>query len=144
MKRAITVGVFDLFHYGHLKLFQNIKKVCGEDTYLIVAVQKDEWIKKYKPEAEVMYTYEERAEILRNLRVVDEVVPYERADDVIGRVDFDIFAKGEEQGGPTHEPFNNLIAYCQKTGKQIVIMPRTPNISSTYCKRIVESRCETK
>ncbi|MBQ8750507.1 MAG: adenylyltransferase/cytidyltransferase family protein [Alphaproteobacteria bacterium] len=46
MKRAITFGVFDLFHYGHLKLYQNIKKVCGLDTFLVVAVQDSEFIKK--------------------------------------------------------------------------------------------------
>lgn len=138
MKKVITFGVFDLFHYGHLKLFQNIKKMCGPDTHLIVAVQKDDWIKKYKPDAKMMYKYKERAEILKNLRIVDEVISFGRVDDVIGRVDFDILAKGKEQGGPNHEPFNHLLDFCKKTGKQVILMPRTPNISSTYCKRVIE------
>ena len=99
MKKVITFGVFDLFHYGHLKLFQNIKKICGTDAYLIVAIQEDAWVKKYKPDAQLMYTYREREEILKNLRVVDEVIPFGRVDEVIGRIDFDVLAKGVEQGG---------------------------------------------
>lgn len=141
MKRIITFGVFDLFHYGHLKLFQNIKKQA-KDIYLIVAVQQDEWVQKYKPNAQVMYTYNERAEILRNLRIVDEVIPYGRVDDVINRVDFDVLAKGEEQGGTTHEPFKNLCEYCIQQNKEILVIPRTPDISSTYFKRMIEKKYE--
>ena len=114
--------------------------MCGSNIYLIVALQKDACIKIYKPNAQVMYTFEERFEILKNLRVVDMVVPYEKADDVIGKIDFDIWAKGIEQGGTQHEPFNNLTSFCQQTGKKIIILPRTPNISSTYYKRIIEQK----
>lgn len=53
MKKVLTVGVFDYFHYGHLKLFNNAKRF-GE--YLIVAVQDSDFILKYKPNAKVLYT----------------------------------------------------------------------------------------
>ena len=48
MKKVLTVGVFDYFHYGHLKLLERAKD-CGD--YLIVAVQRDEEIHKNKPDA---------------------------------------------------------------------------------------------
>ena len=103
MKRVITFGVFDLFHYGHLKLFQNIKKMCGPETYLIVAVQKDEWVKKYKPQTTVLYSLDQRMEIVSSLNVVDEVIPYTNVEDTIKTIEFDIFAKGPDQ---QNEKFN--------------------------------------
>lgn len=50
MKKVLTVGVFDYFHYGHLKLFNNAKNF-GE--YLIVAVQDSDFILKYKPNGSI-------------------------------------------------------------------------------------------
>lgn len=45
--------------------------------YLVVAVQDGNYIKKYKPDAVVMYTTEERVEMLEALRIVDKVLVYE-------------------------------------------------------------------
>lgn len=45
--------------------------------YLIVAVQDGEYILKYKPDAKIMYSTEERVEMIEALRVVDEVVVYD-------------------------------------------------------------------
>lgn len=30
MKKVLTFGVFDYFHIGHLRLFENCKKLGGE------------------------------------------------------------------------------------------------------------------
>ena len=60
MKKVITVGVYDYFHIGHLKLFKNAKKL---GDYLIVAVQDGDCILKTKPDAKVLYTTEQRIEI---------------------------------------------------------------------------------
>ena len=43
MIKVLTFGVFDYFHYGHLKLFEQARKY---GDYLIVAIQKDDDIKK--------------------------------------------------------------------------------------------------
>lgn len=140
MKRTITFGVFDLFHLGHLRLFKNIKKKVGDDCYLIVAVQNSSFIKKFKPEAEVLYTTEERVEMLKSVKEVDEVITFNAVDDVIGGgLEFDVLAKGIEQGGKNHIPFNNLETFCKKNNKEILIMPRTEKISSTYFKRCLKN-----
>ena len=68
MKKVITVGVFDYFHFGHLRLFENAKKL---GDYLIVAVQDGDSILKTKPNANVFYTTEQRIELVKALRVVD-------------------------------------------------------------------------
>lgn len=128
MKKVITFGVFDYFHLGHLRLFQNAKRL---GDYLIVAVQDGTYIQKYKPNAKVLYTTEERMELVRALKVVDEVVIYRDVNEDIKRLDFDVFAIGEDQ---THSGFQQAVSYCEKEGKQVVRMKRTEGISSSEIK----------
>ena len=128
MKKVITFGVFDYFHLGHLRLFQNAKRI---GDYLIVAVQDGTYIQKYKPNAKVLYTTEERMELVRALKVVDEVVIYRDVNEDIKRLDFDVFAIGEDQ---THSGFQQAVSYCEKEGKQVVRMKRTEGISSSEIK----------
>lgn len=128
MKKVITFGVFDYFHLGHLRLFQNAKRL---GDYLIVAVQDGTYIQKYKPNAKVLYTTEERMELVRALKVVDEVVIYRDVNEDIKRLDFDVFAIGEDQ---THSGFQQAVSYCEKEGKQVVRMKRAEGISSSEIK----------
>ena len=74
MNRILTFGVYDYFHLGHLRLFKQAKE---HGDYLIVAVQNGDYIKKFKPEANILYSTEERVEILESLRIVDKVVVYD-------------------------------------------------------------------
>lgn len=77
MKKVVTFGVYDYFHLGHLRLFKNAKNL---GDWLIVAVQDGDYILKTKPDAKVMYTTEQRKELVSALRVVDEVVSYTDVD----------------------------------------------------------------
>lgn len=128
MKKVFTVGVFDYFHYGHLRLFENAKKY---GDYLIVAVQDGDLILKYKPDANVLYTTEQRLQLVGALKVVNEVIVYESVDDIITKVDFDVFAVGEDQ---THSGFQKAIEWCNKNGKEVVYLPRTKGICSSAIK----------
>ena len=125
MKKVITVGVFDYFHLGHLRLFQQAKNL---GDYLIVAVQDNDWIKKTKPDANIMYSTQQRIELVSALRIVDEVIVYTDVDVTLPTVDFDIFAVGEDQN---HNGFKRAIEWCNNSGKQIVRLYRTPNICSS-------------
>ncbi len=129
MKKVVTFGVFDYFHFGHYRLFKNARAL---GDYLIVAVQDGDFILKYKPDSRVLYSTEQRIELVRELRCVDEVVKYCNVDEDIKNIDFDIFAIGEDQ---KHEGFQRAVAWCEANGKQVVRMKRTPNISSTDIKR---------
>lgn len=55
MVKVVTFGVYDYFHLGHLRLFENAKAL---GDYLIVAVQDGDYILKTKPNATVLYTTE--------------------------------------------------------------------------------------
>ncbi len=128
MKKVITVGVFDYFHLGHLRLFENAKKL---GDYLIVAVQDGDCILKTKPNANVLYSTEQRIELVRALRVVDEVITYRDVDKILPAVDFDVFAIGGDQ---THEGFQRAVKWCEENGKEVVRLPRTPVICSSAIK----------
>lgn len=129
--KVLTVGVFDYFHYGHLKLFQQAKSIA-DDAYLIVAVQESDFIKKTKPDTDIFYDTDVRMDLVGALRIVDKVVTYTNVDEIVKNVDFDIFAVGEDQN---HAGFQAAIAWCQNNGKRVVRMHRTPNISSTRIKQ---------
>lgn len=128
MTKVLTVGVYDYFHLGHLRLFKNARKL---GDYLIVAVQDGNFILKTKPDAKVLYTTEQRKELVGALRVVDEVVAYTDIDVTIKNIDFDVFAIGEDQN---HDGFQRAIKWCNEHGKRVVRMKRTPGICSSMIK----------
>ena len=130
MKNVITFGVYDLLHIGHVLLFKKAKEL---GDYLIVAVQDDDVIRKYKPEAEMVYTINERLMMVRAIKYVDEVVVYKNVDKDIQKIDFDVFAKGPDQN---HEGFQRAIDWCRDNEREVVVIPRTEGISSTMIRNI--------
>ncbi len=129
MKKVLTVGVFDYFHYGHYKLFENAKKL---GDYLIVAVQDGDYILKYKPDAHVMYSTSQRLEMVAAMRSVDQTVVYYDVDQIVQELEFDIFAIGGDQ---LHEGFVRAVEWCEANGKEVIRLQRTPGICSTDIKK---------
>ena len=125
MIKVLTFGVFDYFHYGHLKLFERAKTL---GNYLVVAVQRTEEIHKTKPDAKVLYSLEQRMEILNAIKHIDLVVPYTQVADDIKNIDFDVLALGGDQD---HVGFQQAKLWCEQNGKKVVVLERTPNISSS-------------
>lgn len=125
MTKVVTFGVFDYFHYGHLKLFERAKAM---GDYLIVAIQAEDYILKYKPDAQILYSQEQRIELISALEVVDEVAIYTDIDKSIKEIDFDVWAKGEDQN---HSGFQAAEKWALEHGKTVKVMTRTPNISTT-------------
>lgn len=132
MKKVVTFGVFDYFHYGHLKLFERAKAL---GDYLIVAVQDGDYILKFKPDAKVMYPTEQRVEMIAQCRVVDEVQIYTSVFDDIQKIDFDIFAIGGDQN---HQGFKDAVAWCEENGKQVIRLERTKGVCSSDIKQNIK------
>ena len=87
MKTVLTVGVFDMLHLGHIILFKRAKELGNR---LIVAVQDGDYILKYKPGTNMVYTTEERLFMVSAIKYVDEVIIYKDVDVDIKSIDFDI------------------------------------------------------
>ncbi len=131
--KILTFGVFDYFHLGHLRLFKQCKEHAD---YLIVAVQSGEYIRDYKPEAQILYSTEERVEILESLRMVDSVIVYntvgvEALQMIEEKEGFDILALGEDHIG---KRFDDICEWCTEHNKKIVRLKRTQGISSSSIK----------
>ena len=75
-KIGYTQGVYDMFHIGHLNLINRAKEQCD---YLIVGVNSDELVKAYKKK-ETVIKEQERAEIVRNLKAVDDCLIVDTLD----------------------------------------------------------------
>ena len=130
MCKILTFGVYDYFHLGHLRLFKQCKEHAD---YLVVAVQNGDYIKQFKPEANVFYSTEQRVEILEALRIVDKVVVYDTVGvAALEKIDFDILALGEDHIG---KRFDEITNWCNEHGKKTVRLKRTPGIASSQIKK---------
>ena len=136
MSTVFTVGVFDLFHYGHKELFRRAKELAGKDGKLIVAVQDGDSILKYKPNAKVVYTTRERMEMVEQCRFVDKAVLYADVDEIVQKLDFDVFVLGGDQ---LHAGFQHAEKYCLEHGRKIVRLPRTKGVSTTVLRERIKA-----
>lgn len=69
MKKTVYVlGVFDLFHVGHLQLLKTAKKLGDK---LVVGINSDKLVREYKRDP--IIPEEERLLILESCKYVDEV-----------------------------------------------------------------------
>ena len=130
MIKVLTFGVFDYFHLGHLRLFKQMKEY---GDYIVVAVQNEDYIRKFKPEAKVLYTTEERVELIDALEIVDKVVTFDSVGaDAVSGIDFDILALGEDHLG---KRFDEASDWCIKHDKKVIRLKRTPGITSSSIKK---------
>ena len=121
MKRGLTFGTFDVFHYGHLRILERSRELCG---HLTVGVSSDElnMSKKGRPP---YYSLRERMGIVGALRVVDAVFVEESLElkaDYIRQYRADVLIMGDDWAGK----FDIYKDLCE-----VVYLPRTPGISTT-------------
>lgn len=121
MKKVITYGTYDLFHYGHQRLLERAKAL---GDYLIVGVTADDF-DKARGKINVEQSLVERIESVKKTGLADEVIVEEyegqKIDD-IQRYDIDVFAIGSDWKGK----FDYLKEYCE-----VVYLDRTKGVSST-------------
>lgn len=131
-------GVFDLFHVGHLNMFKRAKEQC---EYLIVGVVTDEGVRKYK-EVEPFIPYEERAEMVRSCRYVDEVaeIPlhFGGTRDAWRLHHFDCQFSGSDY--VDNPDWLNEKEFLEKHGAEMVFFPYTESTSSSQIKRLIEQK----
>ena len=122
-----TVGTFDLLHVGHLALLEYCKTL---GDVVAVGVASDSVVSSYKPHEPVI-PLEQRMEMLRALRCVDLVIPYNELEYVSGckEVKPDIFVIGENWGNKQHNL--DVEAYLKVEGKKVIQVRYNPLTSSS-------------
>ncbi|EEU77467.1 glycerol-3-phosphate cytidylyltransferase [Enterococcus faecalis] len=132
MRRVITYGTFDLFHYGHINLLKRAKE---QGDYLIVGLSTDEfnWNSKNK---KCYFSYEERKSILESVRYVDLVIPEENWEQKVKDIELyhvDTFVMGNDWEGE----FDFI---REVTNADVMYLERTPEISTTQIKKELKNR----
>lgn len=133
LKIGYLSGTFDLFHIGHLNLLRRAKEHCD---YLVVGVHKDA---SHKGKS-TFISFEERCEIVRSIKYVDQVIPSEREDcDVYlkGIVKYDYLFVGSDYKGT--ERFNRYEEIFADKGVEIVYFPYTQGTSSSQLREALSA-----
>lgn len=135
-----TVGTFDLLHVGHIALLEYCKSL---GDVLAVGVASDRVVNSYKPNVPVI-PLEQRMEMLKALRCVDIVRPYDDLEYVSGckALNADIFVIGEDWGTKTHNIA--VETYLKSEGKQINQVLYSPRTSSTRIKQNVIAQSSSR
>ena len=120
---ALTYGTYDLFHIGHVRLFERIKQRYDK---LIVAVSTDEF-NAIKGKRSVV-PFADRVAMVRACRYVDEVIP----ENDWAQKEVDVMVHGVDvvvMGSDWTGRFDELKMLCD-----VVYLPRTEGVSSTELK----------
>ena len=130
-----TTGVYDMFHVGHLNILKRARENCD---YLIVGVSTDETVMSYKNKTPVI-PYEERVEIVKAIRYVDEVVPQVSMDkfEAWKNLHYDILFHGDDWKGT--DLYNKYEKQFSEVGVKIMYLPHTNGISSTKLTQVIKS-----
>ena len=135
MKKVYVGMSADLIHPGHL----NILKVASELGQVTVGVLTDSAIASYK---RVPYmNYEQRAEIVSNLKTVSEVIPQHTLDysENLKALKPDFVVHGDDwKDGVQQKTRRIVIDTIAEWGGELVEVPYTQGISSTALNQAVK------
>lgn len=134
VKIGYMSGTWDLFHIGHLNMMKRAKQYCD---FLVVGVHKDASHKG----KDTFIPFEERMEIVRNVKWVNQVIPSLPEDSDVyktGLVKYDMLFVGSDYKGT--ERFNRYEEYFADKGVKIIYFPYTQSTSSTQIRNLIISR----
>jgi glycerol-3-phosphate cytidylyltransferase len=122
--KGIIAGAFDIIHPGYIRMFEECKRYCN---HLTVALHDDpslDRVNKLKP----VQTLEERSEILKSIKYIDNVIFYQREDTFLSYLDeHDVRFLGSDYKDGSYTGKNKKI--------QIIFIERNHKYSTTDIKR---------
>lgn len=139
MSVIFTGGSFDLFHLGHIQLLAACRKMAGTDGRVIVSLNTDEFVERFKGKRPVM-GYAEREAVLRACRYVDDVVENVGGEDSKKTIKLhgpiDIIAIGSDWAPPRdyYAQMGFTAEYLTQMGITLVYVDRNTGMSSTAIK----------
>ena len=122
---ATLNGSFDLMHAGHLYI---IHQAHGQADRLIVALNSDASIQKYKSPDRPIVPLQYRLEMVAALEFVDYVTWFEETDprDLLAKIKPDVHVNGAEYG-------ENCIEadVVRSNGGRLHLVPRIPTLATS-------------
>ncbi|MBI5272997.1 MAG: adenylyltransferase/cytidyltransferase family protein [Chlamydiia bacterium] len=125
LKIATLNGSFDVLHAGHLYILHEARK---QGDVLIVALNSDDSIRKYKSPDRPIIALPYRLEMMAALECVDFVTWFEEADPctILQKIRPDVHVNGAEYGD------NCVEAECVKAcGGRLHLVQRIPSLSTS-------------
>ena len=130
-KRGIVAGAFDLIHPGYIRMFKEAKDHCN---HLTIALHENPNMgrpHKMKP----VQSLEDRKEILRSIKYVDDIVVYQAEDTFLSYLkDYDVRFLGEDYSDGSYTGKNIPI--------HIVWLSRLHDFSTTKLKEQIHQSVE--
>lgn len=132
---VVVTGVFDLLHVGHLRFLEAARQLGDR---LVVGIESDDRVRRWKGPRRPIQSQEDRCELVRALRCVDEVFVIEGE-----RIDPPYYAQLLAPLGAAYlavtadDPFleEKRTAMAEVDVTLTVVTPRIENYSTT---RLVE------
>jgi len=138
--RLYTGGTFDLFHAGHVEFLRRCSQIADE---VIVSLNSDQFIEKYKGKPPVM-RYRERRTVINACKYVDGVVLNTGGADSKPSIDAvkpDIIAIGSDWARKDyHAQMQFDQDWLDERDISLIYIPYTDGISSTDIKRRLSKR----
>jgi D-sedoheptulose 7-phosphate isomerase len=123
---VFTNGCFDILHAGHIDLLQKAKNL---GTKLIVGINSDESVRAIKGNSRPLVSENDRADVLRGLRMVDEVIIFNEPtpQGIIEKIKPDVLVKGGDWA------IDQIIGadFVRKNGGKVHSIPLKEGYSTT-------------
>ncbi len=139
--KVYTGGTFDVFHSGHANFLKNCKKIAGEGD-VIVALNTDEFVERYKG-AKPVISYEDRKSVLLACKYVNDEIQNVDGEDskpTILSVKPDFLVIGDDWCKKSYyDQMNFTQKWLDDNGILLCYIPYTAGISSTEIKKRLKS-----
>jgi len=134
-KAVLTNGCFDLLHVGHLRTLQAAR---AEGDFLIVGLNTDRSVKRFKGDTRPLVPEAERAEMLAGFACVDYVVLFDErtAAPLVEFLRPDVYVKSEEYRDKPLPEADVVRAY----GGRVAFVPICAGFSTTTLIERIRSR----
>lgn len=136
-KKIVTLnGSFDLLHAGHLQI---IYEASLQGDVLILALNTDSSIKRYKSEKRPIIPLLYRVEMMTALSFVDYVTWFDETDPraLLEKIRPDVHVNGSEYGPNCIEA-----EVVKKHGGRVYIVSKIPGLSTSAVIEKVKTACE--
>jgi glycerol-3-phosphate cytidylyltransferase len=128
-KTIYVIGVFDLFHSGHVKLLERAKALGDR---LIVAVNGDDMVASYKRRP--FFGESDRLLLIASCRYVDEAFIIREYDNktYLEKYGVDVVVHGDDWGRASYlEQIRVDEAFMKAHGIELCLLPYTTGVSTS-------------
>jgi rfaE bifunctional protein nucleotidyltransferase chain/domain len=137
-KIVFVSGVFDILHHGHVDFLRRAKSLVGEQGKLVVAVHDDESVRAHKGADRPINGLNERVQVLKAIRYVDEVVPWigwENVSDYVKELKPNYIAvSGNEYKK------KSISSTAEEIGAKVISFPKIQDISTSKLIELINSK----